>query len=238
MSSPLKPLEVMTSDAVLSGNTRRDRGAVHRIVAMGLGALCWGLVGSAIAQTPESLAAPAEAADSYLRPQTPCPRDLEILTAGLLRDLPSYANRVAYRSLGTDEDLAGFGTMLLAGRAEFEPLAIEPLQLMPSSDRPADSIRQVFFTTLERHYLEDDFTHLQQYHWLFLAEASDGWRLTLMFSRLAPDEATLRPPTPPRESSQGIVGQAVRLWLRDCRAGAVYPVEPQAASETVDGMGR
>ena len=35
-----------------------------------------------------------------------------------------------------------------------------------------------------------------------------------------------RPPTPPRETSEGIIGQAVRLWLRDCRAGAIYPVEP------------
>jgi len=67
---------------------------------------------------------------------------------------------------------------------------------------------------------------LQQFHWLFLVQTEDGWRSVLIYSSLGGDPA--RPLAdqrlmPPQESSQGIVGQAVRLWLRDCRAGAVFP---------------
>ena len=173
----------------------------------------------------EPIVDPAE--PMYLRPQNACSAELEPLLAGLLRDLPSYANRVARRSLGVNEGVAGYGTLLLAGRAEFEPLDIRDRQFGSSSDGP-DAVRQVFFTTLERQYTATEQIHLQQFHWLFITLGSDGWYPVAMFSRLGVDparETALRPSTPPQESSDSVVGQAVRLWLRDCRAGAVYPVE-------------
>jgi hypothetical protein len=160
-----------------------------------------------------------------------CPNDIETLLAGLLRDLPGYANRVATRSLGISEEMAGFGTVLIAGRAEFEPLDIDARTFDGEPTITAEDIQQVFFTTLERQYTPDDFVNLEQYHWLFLTQGEDGWRMVLLFSRTAPNEATVRPPTPPRENSDGIIGQAVRLWLRDCRADAVYPIESEAGEE-------
>lgn len=30
-----------------------------------------------------------------------------------------------------------------------------------------------------------------------------------------------RPPTPPRDSSEGVIAQAIRTWLRDCQAEPV-----------------
>lgn len=183
----------------------------------------------AIAQSPEP-PPPPEPGSPYLRPQTACPTDLETLTAGLIRDLPSYANRVASSSLGVNETGTGFGTVLVAGRAEFEPIDLEPLTFSQFPE-PSDTIRQVFLTTLERQYTENAAVTLENYHWLFLALGDDGWRLALIFSRIAVDEAGARPPTPPREVSDGITGQAVQLWLRDCRAGAVYPIEPPATTE-------
>lgn len=194
-----------------------------------------GLLPRAIALEPEAdpetdleTSPPLEPAEPiYLRPQNACPADLEPLLAGLLRDLPSYANRVARRSLGVNAGVAGYGTLLLAGRAEFEPLDIRDRQFGSSSREP-DAVRQVFFTTLERQYTATEQIHLQQFHWLFITLGSDGWYPVAMFSRLGVDparETALRPPTPPQESSDSVVGQAVRLWLRDCRAGAVYPVE-------------
>ncbi|NEQ43319.1 MAG: hypothetical protein F6K00_07065 [Leptolyngbya sp. SIOISBB] len=158
-----------------------------------------------------------------------CPDDLESLTAGLLRDLPSYANRVARRTLGATPDDTDFGTVLLAGRAEFEPLPLETLAFEPVGN---DAAQQVFFTTLERQYQDTEVIMLELYHWLFLVPTTDGWRLTLMFSRLAGAEQVTRPPTPPQESSDGITGQAVRLWLRDCRAGAVFPIEVEGPDIT------
>lgn len=178
-----------------------------------------------------STAAP-DAAAPFLRPPAICPADVELLTQGLLRDLPSYANRVARRTLGTTPDDTDFGTVIVAGRAELEPL---PLEELAFANPPNDATQQVFFTTLERRYVGTAAVSLEQYHWLFLVPADDGWRLTLMFSRTAPDDNDFRPPTPPQESSDGIVGQAVQLWLRDCRADAVYPIE---ALEESPGMGR
>lgn len=180
--------------------------------------------------TDDSAVPDQEAGVPYLRPPAVCPADVETLTQGLLRDLPGYANRVAHRSLGLNQDLAGFGTVLLAGRAEFQPLDITPLTFRNGGGVDPEPIHQVFFTTLERHYTGLEAVRLEQYHWVFLTEADDGWRLALMFSRLAAGDSSQRPPTPPQESSDGIVGQAVRLWLRDCRAGAIYPVE--AVEET------
>jgi hypothetical protein len=172
-----------------------------------------------------AIAAPPSGADEetpFLRPPMVCPQDVETLTTGLLRDVPSYANRVARRTLGTTPDDTQFGTMLLAGRAEFEPLPLETLAFEPVAD---DATQQVFFTTLERRYLDGETIRQEQYHWLFLVPTAEGWRLTLMFSRLAAADQPTRPPTPPQESSDGIMGQAVRLWLRDCRAGTLFPIE-------------
>jgi len=93
--------------------------------AVALLAMLSGLSSRAIAQPPEP---PTVAEDSpFLRPRTPCPQDLETLIQGLLRDLPSYANRVARRSLGLREETTGFGTILIAGQAEFMPLDISTL---------------------------------------------------------------------------------------------------------------
>jgi hypothetical protein len=189
---------------------------------------------TAIAQPPNADIEPdaeIEEEIQFLRPPMMCPDDVETLVDGLLRDLPDYANRVATRSLGISEDIAGFGTVLIAGRAEFEPLDIDAQTFGGAPTITADEIQQVFFTTLERQYTPDNFVNLEQYHWLFLTQGEDGWRMALLFSRTAPAEATVRPPTPPRENSDGIVGQAVRLWLRDCRAGALYPIETEAEAE-------
>lgn len=198
-----------------------------------LGAIAWvslGLSPQAIADDP-SVPAP-DAAAPFLRPPATCPADVASLTQGLLRDLPSYANRVARRTLGTTPDDTNFGTVIVAGRAELEPL---PLAELAFENPPNDATQQVFFTTLERRYLGTDSIALEQYHWLFLVPTAAGWRLTLMFSRTGSHTAAVRPPTPPQESSTGIMGQAVQLWLRDCRAGAVYPIE---AAEEAAGMGR
>ncbi|MEO0988817.1 MAG: hypothetical protein AAFY20_25250 [Cyanobacteria bacterium J06639_14] len=185
-----------------------------------------------MAQSSETSPPEAEATVPYLRPPTSCPSDVAILVSGLIRDLPGYANRVAYRSLAVNENETGFGTLLVAGQAELDPLDISTLTFLDDATTPPEAIQQVFFTTLEWHYTETDYIPLEQYHWLFLTEAADGWRLALMFSRAANDDVVGRPPTPPQESSNGIVGQAVQLWLRDCRAGAVYPIDSSDAVVT------
>jgi hypothetical protein len=145
-----------------------------------------------------------------------CPTELEPLVVQMLKDLPSYANRAIVRSRRT-RSVSQLGSVLTAGRPEFEPLPIN------SSSQPDPTLQQVFITTLEREVVSGKRINLQQFHWLFLTRTDAGWQLALMFTRTGGYPTTVQPTTPPRESSQGIVGQAVRTWLRDCNSGFVRP---------------
>lgn len=159
----------------------------------------------------------------HLRPVVACPFDFQTLVMVLLRDLPTYANLVASRSLGRlDQQELPFGSVLVVGDPDFTPIDLTTRSPHPDVPTVSDEqTHQVFFTTLERHYLNHQPVLLQNYNWLFLTPSSDGWQLVLMYSSVGGYPATAAPPSPPQESSNGIVGQAVRLWLRDCRAGAV-----------------
>lgn len=149
-----------------------------------------------------------------------CPKDTETLINLMLRDLPSYANRVTQRSRLRGRSVEVYGYFIVAGRAEFAPLTLGPGEYEPTTSQGEDNIEQIFFTTLQRRYTTTKAVQIQDYHWLFLTKSESGWRLAMMYSATGPYPAG-RPPTAPRESSNGVVGQAIELWLRDCRAGVV-----------------
>jgi hypothetical protein len=161
-------------------------------------------------------------ASSPIRPPIQCPADLPTLTPLLLRDLPSYANRVSQRAYTNfrTADLPGY--VILADRPEYEPLSLNPESLNTAIASPTaeDQPAQIFFTTLERQYVSGKSVSLQHYHRVFLVETEEGWQLALMFSTIGNYPAD-QPPTPPQDTSQGVIAQAIRLWLRDCRAGSV-----------------
>ena len=147
-----------------------------------------------------------------------CPTDPKILTERLLEDLPDYGNRVLKRTQD-DHYAAGIDTyIIVAGQPEFEPLNLPQIKYHPT--KPKD-VEQIFFTTLERQYQNKQKIEREAYHWLFVTMADDGWYLVTMFSRFG-DAAKNTPPAPPIESSKGIVGQAISLWLRDCRQSAIF----------------
>lgn len=146
-------------------------------------------------------------------------QDIETLTNQLLNDLPSYANRVIQRARSINGKIVDFyNYVIIAGRPEFEPLT-----LGPGVYKPADSVlgsqqpQQVFITTLERQYTAGKAVKLQQYHWLFFTQTSSGWQLAMMFTRTGPYSGE-QPPTPPEETSNGDIAQAINEWLRDCQA--------------------
>ncbi len=149
-----------------------------------------------------------------------CPADVNTLTSQLLKDLPSYANRVIQRARRLDRTVDSFSYVLVAGNPEFEPLSLGPGEYTSSAPDTDSEPEQVFLTTLERQYRDGRAFYREHYHWLFLTQTPDGWRLALIFSRIG-SASEGRPPTPPRESSNGVVGQAVNLWLRDCRMGTL-----------------
>lgn len=153
--------------------------------------------------------------------------ELEPLFNRLIVDLPSYANRVIQRSrsVGVTE---GLSYVIIAGFPEYEPLPLGPGRSPKSAssdigepvEQSSDEPRQVFISTLERNYATGTLVELQHYHWVFLTKTQSGWRLAMMFSRLGTYPAG-KPPLPPRDSSTGVIAQAINTWLRDCRAGVI-----------------
>lgn len=160
------------------------------------------------------------ALDPVLPPQS-CPEEVEPLVAMLVRDLPSYANRVLQRLVLPFDAVERPATVILAGEPEFEPLSTGPGIYYPvPPEETNELLKQVFFTTLEREYFPDGIHDLQYFHWVFLVQTDTGWRLAMMFSSLGgyPDSG---PVSPPENTSQGAIARAIRIWLRDCRAGAI-----------------
>ncbi len=144
-------------------------------------------------------------------------QNLETLTTNLMRDLPSYSNRITQRSRRLSRKVDVFSYMLVAGRPEFTPLKVENTDVPENS---AEGIEQIFFTTLERQYNSNKPIELQQYHRLLLTKSASGWRMVMMLSQTGSYPAN-NIPSPPRESSRGNVAQAVETWLRDCRADSI-----------------
>lgn len=146
---------------------------------------------------------------------------LATLITFLLRDLPSYANRATQRGRRLRRSSDIYSYMLIAGRPEFQPL---PLKVDGSNTdgqkTTASDVEQVFFTTLERQYIDKKAVELEEFHWLLLTKTGNDWRFVMMFSQIG-TYPLQQPPSPPRDSSNGSVAQGIKAWLRDCQAGSV-----------------
>ena len=147
-----------------------------------------------------------------------CPHTIETITEKLLEDLPSYANRVIQRTKLPSRTQSNSTYFIVAGQPNFNPLK----QNQQGTYTPAfpqtenETVKQIFFTTLERQYGENGVHSVESYHWLFLTKTEQGWYMTTLYSRFGLGDKN-HPPTPPQEVSNGLVGTAIQLWLRDCR---------------------
>ena len=169
------------------------------------------------------------------RAENRCPDEFEAAIALMLGDLPAYANRIVQRSRFTIETDATT-SVILASKPDFEPLPLPPQSSLGTNPiPPAREPRQVFFTTLSQRYDGDRVSRLQKYHWLFFVRIETGWQLVFSFLRIGSYPSS-DPPTAPYESSDGIIAQAVREWLSDCRALATRDREdpPSDAEEDED----
>ncbi len=142
-----------------------------------------------------------------------CRERVEDLTVRLLQDLPNYANRVVQRTQKLNRQAGTQNYIIIAGKADFEPLDLPKLPYNPGESL---SPKQIFFTVLERQYIKNRPIEIKTYHWLFLTQTNSGWHLVSLFSRFG--NTSDNPPTPPQETSDGIIGRAIQTWLRDCRA--------------------
>jgi hypothetical protein len=148
-------------------------------------------------------------------------KNLETLTTQLLRDLPSYANRASQRARRRKRSSDNYSYMVLAGRPEFQPLPLNSAgDDLGEQKSSTTGVEQVFFSTLERQYIDRKAIELQEFHWLFLTKTQNGWQLVMMLTQTG-SLPNKQPPTPPRDSSNGTVAQGVKAWLRDCQAGSV-----------------
>lgn len=164
-------------------------------------------------------------------PPPTCPAQIEQIVPQMLKDLPSYANRVIQRqrpqrppkpSPGassqtpnpTSPNPASPSTyIVITGTPEIAPF--QPSTPLQPNNEP---LYQVFFTTLERQYTRNQITPLQQFHWLLLTPSPQGWQFVGLRSQLAPYPSQGRLLSPPRNSDQGAIAQGLQLWLRDCRS--------------------
>jgi hypothetical protein len=147
-------------------------------------------------------------------------QNLETLTTNLLRDLPNYANRSSQRARRLSRKGDVFSYFIFAGKPDFTPLPLNPYGMSANPVKSVDDrIEQVFFTTLERQYTAGKAIELQQFHRLLLTQTNSGWKKVMMFTKTGTYPAN-QISTPLRESSDGVVGKAVDIWLRDCEAGS------------------
>ena len=166
---------------------------------------------------PLSAAATTAGLKTAEQVDTRCPTDIKVLSKLLLADLPSYTNRVIQRQ---QQSSAIRNYIIVASQPEFTPLVLSSRQYQPVF--PDSQPQQIFFSLLERQYFFNQIQKVQQYYWLFLANTASGWRLVSLYSRRSP-LAEDGPISPLQESSDSFVAQAIRLWLKDCRAGAINP---------------
>ncbi len=146
-----------------------------------------------------------------------CPAKVESLTDLLVRDLPGYANRlIQQRRSRTDRT---YSSVVTASVPELQP--IDTVSREYPLRFPQSAPTQVFISTLERQYTGLQSAQLQQFHWLFLAKTSLGWRLVNIYVRTGGSPGAGTAVTPPTESSRTVVGEAIRIWLNDCHLGKV-----------------
>jgi len=177
--------------------------------------LGWGILITLLLLITPAKSVTSETETKFIE-DTSCPEDLRQLTASLLKDLPGYSNRVIQRTQKANRQAGIRNFIVTASQGEFEPLDLPQIEYSKIGDRDTE---QVFFTILERQYNQERVTTIQTYHWLFLTKTSNGWQTVVMFSRFGNSQVG-QPPTPPRETTNGIIGQGVQLWLRDCRTGS------------------
>lgn len=152
--------------------------------------------------------------DLLVHKSSGCAHDLGSLSRSLVDNLPDYGNRIIQRTQTAHRSLDINNYIVVAGKPEQQDLGLPQFQYNQVTDK---NIKQVFFTTLERQYQGKKVIERETYHWLFLTRVEDQWRMVTMFSRFGSTSSN-NIPSPPQDSSQGIIGQAVKLWLRDCNA--------------------
>lgn len=151
-----------------------------------------------------------------------CSNNLEDLANSLVKDIPDYSNRVIQRNRTYSHPLQFFPFYVItAGNLDLKPLPLNQNQYQDLTKSNLDNnVEQIFFTTLEKQYSTNNrIIETQNFHWLMLTNTPQHWKLVMAFTILGyPDNFSSQNfiSSPVIDSTEGIIGQAVTLWLRDC----------------------
>lgn len=154
--------------------------------------------------------------------QKKCPDNLEDLANLLVTDIPDYANRIIQRNRTYSHALEFFPIFIItAGKADLDPLLLNQTQYKSSLRSQTDSnTHQIFFTTLEKQYSTNNrIIETQNFHWLILTKTPQDWKLVMALTKFGyPDNSPHQNfiSSPPIDTTEGTIGQAIKLWLRDC----------------------
>ena len=168
----------------------------------------------------KSKIAVAQSQDNILQNQF-CPEDIADLANLLTSSISEYGNRVIQKTSMYSHKLDFFHTyMITAGKPEIEPLSFKPFQ--SSTENHPQDVEQIFFTTLERQYSKNKtIIETQNYHWLIMTKTTEEWKLVMAFTKFGYPQEDKFITSPPRDTTNGIIGQAVKLWLKDCHYGTL-----------------
>lgn len=147
-------------------------------------------------------------------PMVSCDLDIEQLTEKLLKDLPDYTNRVIRSAQSLERSDLQVRHVIVTAKPDFESIQLSQRQYTPTF---TDSSNQVFFTSLERIYVQGKAVEVQGFHWLFLAKTDKGWDFFTLVSSRESNNILI----PPRENNQTAIAQAIRIWLRDYQFSCV-----------------
>lgn len=186
--------------------------------------LCYGLIFTSLnflwVTTLLMKIAVAESLNSSLS-EGQCPQEVAELANLMTTNISNYGNRVIQKNSAYSRKLDFLPTYIITtSQAEIEPLPLHQFQT-PTNDN-SDDVQQIFFTTLERQYsTEQRVIETQNYHWLIITQTDAGWKLVMALTRFGYPNGDEFLVSPPRDTTQGIMGQAVKLWLRDCESGTL-----------------
>ena len=152
-----------------------------------------------------------------------CPQELSELAQLMTNDISDYANRVIQKSSIYSHPLDFLPTYIITtSPAEIKPLPLNQSQFTSEIEITPEDAQQIFFTSLERQYPNNKtMIETQNYHWLIMTLTHEGWNLAMAFTKFGYPRQDKIIVSPPHDTTYGIIGQAVSLWLKDCRSGTL-----------------
>lgn len=148
-----------------------------------------------------------------------CEGDWEEVAKSIMKNIPNYSNRVIQRGSIFSHSLNFLPTYIITvNQGKTTPSDFDLTSFPPIKYQPKEEIKQLFFSTKERQYSNSQqIIETENFHWLIFTDTPEGWRLVMAMTRFGYPSPQGFITSPPKDTTNGVIGQAVNLWLRDCQ---------------------